>query len=135
MENDLSATLEMTSIRNYVKSVKESDPGVAHERGAIMKLYAMQARYVPLPAAKPEYMKRLMNNQVAQLDMKPGGKFSNLYSNKKSFTLDDKFSSNYLLPKKASNDYKLRPINNLYKLPHVASVYGNSLENTTIGYQ
>ena len=135
MENDLSAALETISIRNYVKSVKESDPGIAHERGAIMKLYAMQAKYSPIPKSKPDYMKRLLAGQVSQLEMKPGGKMTDFYSNKKSSTLDDKFSKSvYGISNKSSPGYKLRPIKISYQLPIDKPSYSNNLEYGEMEY-
>ena len=110
-----------------------ADSGFQHEKAAQMKLYAQQARYVPLPKDRPDYLKRLMDNKVPQLDMKPGGKMTNLYSNTRDTTLDDKFSRIYTAPKKLL--YKLRPIENAYKSPNIASAYSSSLEDTAIGYQ
>lgn len=116
------------------------DPGIAHEKAAIMKLYADQARYTPLPQVGPDYMKRLMNNQVSQLDMKPGAKFNDLYSNKINNTLDDKISqsnSMYNLPTKSNQSYKLRPLDsgNLYQSPGTSLYDKNNLESHVIGYQ
>ena len=107
----------------------QKDPG-AFNNDAIAKYIKMQLRVLPSKQSKPDYMKRLMSNQVSQLDMKPGAKFKDLYS--KSNTLDDKFSNNYAVSKKQM--YKLRPIEEHYKSLNVASAY-NSLEDTAIGYQ
>jgi len=107
----------------------QTDPG-AFNNDAIAKYIKMQLRVLPSKQSNPDYLKRLMSNQVSQLDMKPGAKFKDLYS--KNNTLDDKFGDNYAVSKKPM--YKLRPIEEQYKSPNVASAY-NSLEDTAIGYQ
>tara|TARA_Y100000310_G_scaffold344281_1_gene456196 strand:+ start:2510 stop:2845 length:336 start_codon:yes stop_codon:yes gene_type:complete len=108
----------------------QKDPG-AFNNNAIAKYIKMQLRVLPSKQSGPDYLKRLMSNQVPQLDMKPGAKFKDLYS--KNNTLDNKFSNNYAVPNKPM--YKLRPIEKHYKSPNIASTYNSSLEDTAIGYQ
>ncbi len=89
-----------------------TDLGFQHEKAAVMKLYAMQAKYVPLHQEGPGYLTRLMNNQVSQIPMKPGGKVTDFYSNKRSSTLDNKLldiKSSYKSTTTPSSGYKFNP--------------------------